>query len=97
MEVKINGPLLREASDALQPHLDGFLDGLCAEIDDQDVIIYRINRQETLSVTPVWGYKEGEVTQRDGDTIPVKYWVPEGMKMGFFVTDDKKALIALKS
>lgn len=97
MEVKINGPLLREASDALQPHLSGFIDGLCAEIDDKNVIIYRINRQNDLSVTPVWTYKGGEVVERDGDTLPVKYWIPEGKKFGFFVTEDQRALIALKS
>ena len=97
MEVKINGPLLREASDALQPHLSGFIDGLCAEIDDKNVIIYRINRQNDLSVTPVWTYKGGEVVERDGDTLPVTYFRPEGKKFGFFVTEDQRALIALKS
>ena len=97
MKVKINGPLLREASDSLQPHLSGVLDGLCAEVVDQDVIIYKINRHNDLSVTPVWSYKGGEVVHRDGDTLPVTYLRPEGKKWGFFMTDDKRALIALKS
>ena len=97
MEVSINGPLLREASDALQPHLAGFLDGLCAEIDDTNVIIYRINRQETLSVTPVWVWNGVEIVQRDGGTLPVTYLKPAGKKFGFFMTDKGTPLIALKS
>lgn len=96
----LKGFILKQISEALTEHVDGVLEGLAAEVlEDDSAIIYKLVREDLLvRAKPYLNWSNGELNDKVRHrAIQVTYRVPEGRSVGLFVSKSLKILVPLRA
>ena len=95
----LQGRLLKHVSEDIQPHLEGVLDGLAAEVvSEESVIVYKLDRTSGVKAVPFLSWKSGEVTKRSSTRgMNLEYVIPEGRSKGLFLSKANKVCVPLQA
>ena len=95
----LQGRLLKQVSEDIQPHLEGVLDGLAAEVvSEESVIVYKLDRTSGVKAIPFLSWKSGEVTKSSSTRgMNLEYVIPEGRSKGLFLSKANKVCVPLQA
>jgi len=93
----LKGLILKQVSLDIKDQLSGVVDGIAAEVvSDENVIVYRIDREKGIKAVPFLQWKTGTVSKRASTRgMNLDYVVPEGRSKGLFVSKTNKILVPL--
>ena len=91
------GRILKQVSEDIQPHLEGVLDGLAAEVvDENTVIIYKLNREKGGKGLPFLLWSSEKVIEKSSKKgLLLEYVIPEGRSKGLLVSKTNRICVPL--
>lgn len=94
----LKGHLLKGASQAIQENIKGTVDGLTAEVrDDDSVLVYSLSYEGTeLKGKPILKVgTEGEVSELKGRRVTLESVIPDGKSRNLLVSKTGKITVPL--
>ena len=93
------GFVFKRVCSDIENHLDGVLEGICAEVEDENnVMIYKLDRRGAkVKASKFLKWENGAVNEikKAGRPYVVAYHKPENRSVGVFITSGAIIMIAL--